>query len=214
MTVEESVQQFLEDIESGRVRVTPRIRGLGYDAPMAGEVLGSELKPCNLDELLAKATRQGRFGQYPVACMVYTPADESVDRIARNLYGQADYHSSAMWKQITQGDISHVQQICPDHLIFENLEDKEGFRGRGYLKLKADFTFYADQDNLCYGILNIEELFSPRQPHINRSLISSRALYPYRHSLMHAIPLPDGNVHFLTLDEDHSEWEIHCKGKI
>lgn len=94
--------------------------------------------------------------------------------------------------------------------------------GRGTLWLSNPLShaaaegefWFIKQGDLYWGVLNLRRVGQARFPEANLSIVSPRALFPYRHQIRDVSYHGSRSVpHIYTVDEDGSTWSLHGKGE-
>lgn len=158
-------------------------------------------KAQTIDKFFSRARESGEFGIFPVFGLSYYPTKRIQKRILLNVYGTDGFEGGyANSERYIEREKQGLRRIIPEFQL--NFDD-------GNIEtLDADFIFLK-QGDVYQGILDVRKLFSKNDRDINLSLISDRALAPHKHKVTEF--KDTGFVHIYTIDDDGSNWSIHCR---
>ena len=125
---------------------------------------------------------------YVLESVSYYPTERLLDRIWNTVYGPNRERLREVSKKDTRlltSGFSHV-----------------GVEGQFFL---------LDDGSSLIGVLDINRFSKSEHPLVNVTLFSDRAFWPHYHTVQ---DINDDNLaHIYTIDEDRSNWSLHCKPK-
>jgi hypothetical protein len=137
----------------------------------------------------------GSYYLFEIKDVTYHPSKQVQDQIRDSIYGisPSGHFFSPKYVDETSSKIAHVNFSRPlDHNSAE-----------------GDFYLFLPKKGTAFGMMDLRSLSSSR-PDVNLSIVSPRALMPYRLNIT-------GDNHnfntFYAVDSDGSNWSIHSKRK-
>ncbi len=139
---------------------------------------------------------KGKFASFALRSTSYYPSQKVMRRIAQSLY-RVDLKTKGLF------DSEKYNQDERDGIHSVNLSSPLSMA-----RPEGVFLLFLPENKPAYGLMDIRRVTSYR-PDINLSLISPLALMP------HELHVVSGGIYghkaqFSVVDEDSSQWTLHC----